>query len=499
MSLDEHIFKDLLNQTVIFPIAPLNDVFNARVFAATYENKILWKRHHGGWFVWDGTAWRVDEDIIKSCMIHIFDAMRLRQYEGTPEMRDAWIRHVKSTGQNARLEAAMNCAKTFSTTEDIFDRDPFLLNCRNGVIDLKTGMLLKHNSLFYQTKICSVAYNPKAECPRWQQFLKEIFLEDIGMIHYIQKVIGYALTGSIKEECFFILYGTGGNGKSKFIEVISDILNSYAVACSSKTILQKENSGINNDVARLAGARFVRTSENNRNLNLDDSLMKSLTGGDKITARFLHCEHFEFRPMCKIFLSTNHKPGIGGTDDGIWRRIRMIPFDLKLKPEQIDRDLGDKLKLEAEGILNWAVEGCLLWQLDGLQSPLKVEKAILEYKEEEDRIGGFIEDECEIIENGYVPITQFKEKLFIYLGHKMGQKTICAYMRQHGYYGLEGERVRIDMKQVRIFKGVTLKERRMIDNTPPVHLTEFEKTLPHPKPQEHFEFLKEPDEIEWET
>lgn len=476
---DDPIFEEMLNQPLRWPIAPLNDIFNARVFSDTFQGKIIWAKNYGGWFIWSGQVWDCDRnDRIKRFMIHIYDAMRVRPIEGTPEMRDAWIRHVKSTGQNARLDAALASAKTMMSVDFIFDSNPFLLNCPNGVVNLKTGEFKPHNPLFYQTKICEVNYYPKAECPRWRQFLREIFCEDIEVIHYMQKVIGYALSGSIEEECFFILYGSGGNGKSKFIETIAWVLNNYATACSAKTILQKENSnGINNDVARLAGARFVRTSENSRNLNLDDSLMKSLTGGEKITARFLYSDNFEFHPACKIFLSTNYKPGIGGTDDGIWRRIRMIPFNLKLKPEQIDRNLSEKLKIEAEGILNWAIEGCLLWQKEGLNSPPKVQKAINEYKQEEDKIGGFIEDECEIIKEGYIPTLLFKEKIFLYLGHRMSQKTIYAYMKQHGFYEPDFARRTIDSKQVRIFNGLTLKNQRMIDTTPPVHLTEFEKSL----------------------
>lgn len=479
-----------------FPIAPLNDIFNARVFAMAHQGEILWVKNKGGWHIWRNIKWEYDQnEEVKNKMIDIFDCMRTRQYEGTPEMREAWIRHVKGTGQNARLHAALDCAKALLSSRDIvFDNNPFLLNCPNGIVDLKNGMLIPHHPSFYQTKLCEVNYNKDAECPRWQQFLKEIFLGDVGMIHYIQKVIGYALTGSIREECFFILYGTGGNGKSKFIETIAWILKDYATSCESKTILERKNAGINNDIARLVGTRFVRTSENNKNINLDDSLMKSLTGGDKITARFLHCEHFEFYPNCKIFLSTNHKPGIGGTDDGIWRRIRMVPFDLKLKEGEIDFNLGDKLKEEAEGILNWAVEGCLLWQLDGLTPPLKVQRAIDEYKEEEDRIGGFIQDECEIIREGYIPISLFKDKLFLYLGHRMGQKTICSYMRQRGFYEPDFARTTIDGQRVRIFHGLTLKTQRMIDNTPPIHKTDFEK-----RREEEGKDEDDQGQIDWET
>lgn len=217
---------------------------------------------------------------------------------------------------------------------------------------------------------------------------------NVAMIAFLQPAIGYSLTGSTKEQCLFIAHGTGANGKSVFLRTLRELLGDYGRDCPAETLLAKRDNGINNDIARLAGARLVCAIETEDGKRFAESLVKALTGGDTITARFLHREFFEFVPQFKLWLATNHKPTIRGDDHAIWRRIRLIPFGITIPEAEQDGDLGDKLAAERAGILQWAIEGCLAWQKDGLQTPGPVRAATANYRADMDRVGQWIEERC---------------------------------------------------------------------------------------------------------
>ncbi|EIJ0903701.1 DNA primase, partial [Listeria monocytogenes] len=222
---------------------------------------------------------------------------------------------------------------------------------------------------------------------------------------YIQKAVGYSLSGSTSEQVMFILFGNGRNGKSVFLDIINDIFGSYATNIQPQTIMVKQqSSNANSDIARLHGARFVTTTEPNEGVRLDEGLVKQLTGGDKVTARHLYKDEFEFTPEFKIWMATNHKPIIRGRDDGIWRRLHLVPFTVKIPDEKVDKQLKYKLRSELTGILNWAVEGFLKWQKEGLGMPKAVENASSEYKSEMDVITAFIEDCCDVGEKQEVDV-----------------------------------------------------------------------------------------------
>jgi putative DNA primase/helicase len=214
------------------------------------------------------------------------------------------------------------------------------------------------------------------------------------LISFIQRAIGYSLTGSTSEQVLFIPYGVGANGKSTLIETVNAMLGDYAQTASSSLLLTKRNDGVPNDVARLAGSRFVASAENDAGRHVAEALVKRLTGGDKVSARFLFNEFFDFYPQCKFFLSTNHRPRIRGTDKGIWRRIRLIPFNVVIPDEQQDKQLKEKLLAELPGILAWAVRGCLAWQREGLGMPPEVSDATESYRQESDVLGQFIAERC---------------------------------------------------------------------------------------------------------
>jgi len=265
----------------------------------------------------------------------------------------------------------------------------------NGILNLRFGRLLPHDPEYLITKLAPVFFQPDATCPTWLNFLNRIMQGNPRLIAYLQKAVGYSLTGSTVEQILQFLYGLGANGKTTFIDIIMIMLGDYAVQTTTETLMVKKNSGIPNDLAALKGARFVAAQEVESGQRLSESLIKQLTGGDRISARFLHAEFFEFKPQFKLWMSGNSRPIIRGGDHGIWRRMKEIPFTVQIPPEEQDRKLSEKLRGELPGIFNWALDGCLAWQKEGrLIPPDEVMAATENYRSEMDILGQFIEDRC---------------------------------------------------------------------------------------------------------
>jgi putative DNA primase/helicase len=239
-----------------------------------------------------------------------------------------------------------------------------------------------------------VAYHPEAECPTWDAFLWRIMGGRQNIIDFLRRAVGYSLTGMVTEQCLFFLHGTGANGKSTFIEALATMFGDYFQKAPTEMIMTKYGQGVPNDVARLPGTRFVVAAEIEEGRQLAESLIKDLTGGDTVTARFLHREFFEFKSTHKLWMYGNHKPIVKGTDDGIWRRMRLIPFNVTIPEEERDANLPEALKTELDGILAWAVRGCLEWQHDGLGVPDEVKNATKKYRAEMDSLAEFIVDCC---------------------------------------------------------------------------------------------------------
>jgi len=276
-----------------------------------------------------------------------------------------------------------------------FDRDQFAFNCGNGVIDLRCGRLRPHRREDLMTKCSPVDYDPEAPCPVWKKFLKDIFDGNRDLVKFVQKFLGCSLTGDMSSQAMFILYGTGANGKSTFINVVTRILGDYATTTPTETFMQKKGEQATNDIARLKGARFVSATESDERGRLAESVIKRLTGNDMISARFLYGEYFQFLPTFKIVMATNHNPRIGGMDFAIWRRIKLIPFLKTFPEERQDKTLPQKLEGELAGILAWMVEGCLKWQKEGLGSSEAIQNATEEYRNQMSDIQMFLSDCCE--------------------------------------------------------------------------------------------------------
>jgi len=366
---------------------------NAERIVSEYGNDI---RHLNdvGWYVWDGKRWQSD----RRREIERITAKVLRKlYQGDEDDRK-WAKSCEKRA--VRMNSIKDMMHLVPAEREEFDQHSYLLNCANGVLDLKKGQLLPHDRDYMLTKMTNVDYDEKAECPNWNTFLESIFKDSDGntdyeVIDFMQRAIGYSLTSDISEQVMFFLYGGGRNGKSTFINTIQALLGDYSRQTNSDTFIKKSNdNSINNDIARLASARFVSAVESEDGQKLSESLVKQITGGEKILARFLRQEFFEFIPEFKVFFTTNHRPIIHGIDEGIWRRVKMIPFTVTIPKESIDKKLPEKLSLEMPGILNWALEGCMKWQQGGLGNPPSVAGATDEYKKNMDILEPFIFEKC---------------------------------------------------------------------------------------------------------
>ena len=387
----------------------LTDTGNSKFFAMRHGKHVRFCCTSKKWLIWDGKRWVKDntgeiQQRAKETTIHLWEsAIKVQDID----RRNALCRHALKSQYEGRIKAMISLAQwepPIPVVESELDSNPWLLNMQNGTLDLRTGTLLPHQREDLFTKIIPVPFDSNATCPTWDRFLDEITARDPDLIRFLQKAIGYSLTGSVTEQVFFILYGTGANGKSTFINTILHLLGDYGLQTPTETLLvKKHGNGIPNDVARLKGARFVAAVEAEQGRHLAEALVKQLTGGDKITARYLYGEFFQFDPTFKLFLSVNHKPAIKGTDHGIWRRIRLIPFNVTFTADKIDPALSTKLEAELPGILGWAVRGCLLWREEGLEPPAAVKDAIETYRSDMDDIGDFIKECCEIDPDAKTP------------------------------------------------------------------------------------------------
>lgn len=372
------------------------DLGNAQRFAFLHGHTVRYVPEWGKWYIWDGTRW--GEDKLNAILQLARDIPRAIYQEAAAaddaRRKDLGTWAIRSESRDA-LSAAAALLKTEHGIPVYFtalDADPWALNCTNGTLDLRTGELRPHRRSDLLTKQIPVAYDPAATCPRWLAFLDTIFKHDADLIAFIQRAVGYTLTADVSEQCIFFEYGTGKNGKSTFSSILQKLLGEYGQQAPSELILARRNDGIPADVARLVGARLAVTSELEQGQRLAESKVKDLTGGDRIVARFMRENWFEFAPTHKLWIYGNHKPVIRGSDEGIWRRIRLIPFAVTIPPEQRDPSLAEKLSGELPGILAWAVRGELDRQHHGLHEPRVVIEATAEYRAEMDRLGPYMED-----------------------------------------------------------------------------------------------------------
>ncbi len=380
---------------------PLTEAENANRLIQHCGGTTMYVTDIGKWSHFVGDHWSMNNRrrIVEKAK-HTIKALReAAKTISDKDIRKQYLKHCRISASKRQLDAMIKLAESdprVIVEPSQLDEDLYLYNCVNGTIDLKTAKLRPHNPADLITKMSGTEYIQDAQCPTWEAFLDSIFDEDAELIAFIQRAIGYTLLGAIPEQVFFVLYGTGANGKSTFLNVLQAVFGDYSRSTDINTFLQKGNPTIRNDLARLASVRLVTATEPNAGQRLDEALIKQITGGDPITARFLHKEYFEFSPVFTVYLAVNHKPIIRGADHGIWRRIVLVPFLVTFQKDNQDKHLEAKLKKELPGILSWAVKGCLEYQRIGLNPPARVLKATQEYQEEMDVLGDFINCACDV-------------------------------------------------------------------------------------------------------
>ncbi len=357
------------------------------------------------------------------------------------QLADAFEKHLIKSESFRRIQAIVGLLKmsrTIKISDDELDTDNYLFNVKGTTLDLRNGKGLKPDPKHLITKQSKFVYQQDAKCPTWDMFLMQIFNNDYDLIHFVQKAMGYSLSGDVSEQCLFILWGTGANGKSTFLNVLQELFGDYACSTGTETFMKK-TSEQSNDLARLRGMRLVTTSEAEQGKALSESLIKQITGEDELTARFLYGEYFSFKPTFKIYMATNHKPRIKGADNGIWRRIKLIPFTVTIPPEQRDKQLTEKLLAENSGILNWLLQGYTLWKKEGLIEPDVIKEANEEYRYDMDSIQAFINEVLNIdaTQKWRLPTKDLYDVYLRWCGKNnekaLSQKGLAVRMQEKGY------------------------------------------------------------------
>jgi putative DNA primase/helicase len=381
-------------------VKPLTDLGNAERFVEQHRRAILYNVTAKVWLIYKNGHWQSDLGPEINRLAH--DTVRRITSETARDdldakMKEEIIKHSKKSASKGRIKAMLDLAKWFTgiTVHDgLLNADPWLLNCQNGTLNLKTQTIVPHRAEYFITNMVRVPYDPAAACPNWDRFLSTVMGESTEKIDFLRRMVGYILAGVTSEQCMFVLHGSGANGKTTFIEIVRELLADYAMHTTTSSLLHSTSSPIRNDLARLNTARLVSAVEVGMGKRLDEALIKQLTGGDQVTARFLYKEFFEFKPQFKLVIAANHKPEIRGVDHGIWRRIHLIPFEVTIPAVEMDKDLPSKLRNELPGILGWAVRGCSEWQERGLMVPSSIAEATAEYRAEMDLLESFISDRC---------------------------------------------------------------------------------------------------------
>ena len=425
-------------------LPPENDAGNARLFIDRFGQSLRFVPAFDSWLIWRGTNWKHDEDgeirrrAVELSQMMLGDAAKIIDHSGRNRIAERGIRLGNAAKIRSMLDLA-RCDMRVVVPHSKLDADPWLLGVQNGVIELRNGTFRPGTKEDLITKTAGCAYDRNASASRWQQFVREIFDDDTELIVYVQKLVGYTLTGSTCEQLFLFLHGDGANGKTTFIEIITALLGDYAQR-ATQTLLAAADNGREpmNEIARLHGARFVVSSETREGDRLAENRIKDMTGGDTLTGRFLYCESFDFIPTLKLWMFGNHRPEIRGTDRGIWRRVRLIPFNVQIPESKRDRNLQDKLREQLPGILSWAVEGCLLWQHDGLTPPAAVKAATTEYRKDEDVLRDFLVEETECDDGSRVDHAELYDRYKSWCGRSgvrfpMQSKTFSKRLGGRGY------------------------------------------------------------------
>ena len=359
-----------------------------------------------GFFLLDEGVWRRDErqgvrTYAQAVADLVRDLARTASIEATRDgagdgdkkraaRLNRYAAHAQTTrGLDAMIRELQAVQGVPASIED-FDRHPNLLAVANGVVDLRTGELRPHDPALLLTRRVAIAYDATARAPRWERFLEEVFPHHGHLPAYMQRLVGYGITGHTTEQCFAVHYGTGANGKSIFTDTLTEVFREHSVTTPFSTFEDRASGGIPNDLAALKGGRLVFAAEGEQGRPMAEAVLKRVTGRDLISARFMRKEFFEFRPTFLLMLATNFKPSFKGQDEGLWRRVKLIPWERYFAPHERDHRLGDTLLGESQGILTWAIEGARQWYAGGLEDPVVVQGGTADYRAASDVLEGFL-------------------------------------------------------------------------------------------------------------
>lgn len=365
-------------------------VRGAYLLARDYKHRLLFV-YGIGWHYWDGTRWAYDD--VGATKRAVLDTLDNAWTEARDDKQlQADIRKCESAAGVAGVLSIASALTEFAATVRNLDANPYLLNCANGTLDLHTGQLRAHNPADRITRMCRAAYQPAASGPTWTAFLEQV-LPEREVRAFVQRLAGLALIGQVREHLLAILAGTGANGKSVFCAALLDTFGDYGSTAEPDLFMHRQGAHPTGEMD-LMGRRLIVVSESERDRRLAEATMKRLTGGDTIRARRMRQDFVEFQPTHTAVLTTNHLPRVSGDDPAIWRRLRVVPFTVEIPPADRDPGLGDKLRLEREAVLAWAVTGLAAYQEGGLAEPAAVTAATTQYQRDSDAVARFIADRC---------------------------------------------------------------------------------------------------------
>lgn len=384
------------------PDRKLTEDGNGDRFAEMYADDVRYVDDSGSWFVWDGRRFQRDtmRSVFGLARDVVTELYQLAAREANQARRKDLADHAKRSDAAHAFRGLLDCAKDrLACRLEDFDRATDLLTIGNGTLDLTTGELLPAERAHLSTRLAAVDFDPEATCPRWDDFLWRVFDRRSEVIRYVQKAVGYSLTGDQTEQCLFLLYGSGANGKSTFLETVRQMLGDYGHTAKTETVLLARDERSHTprpDLLDLRGRRLVTASEVVEGKHFNEALVKSMTGGEELNARALYgSSAVTFTPSHKLWLGVNHLPVIRGDDEGIWRRIRVIPFSVTIPEGERDPGLPAALRAEWPGILRWALQGCLAWRRERLGTPpTEIRQATSAYREESDLLADFLTERC---------------------------------------------------------------------------------------------------------
>jgi len=456
------------------PTFNLTDSGNAERFVRHHKARMRYDWNRGLWLCYDGKRWNVEtgNEIAGRLAFETARAIPEEAEGRSYEDRHKLLLWAERTEGAARLEAMLRVARSLPPMGSYahqYDKGDLVLNCANGTLSLRTGKLAKHKPEDMLTKLCPVAYDPEATLPLWDDFLNTVTQGHEATKDFLQTAVGYSLTGDTREDKLFLVHGPAASGKSTFLEAVKSTLGDYAMSLDFESLVQRQQvGGARSDIARLAGARFVISIEVEEGKKLAEALVKSLTGGDTIVARHLYKDLFEFRPQCKLWLACNDAPRVSDTDTGMWRRILRVPFEHVIP--RADRQPAVKTilrdpEMAGPAILAWIVRGCQRWQKDGLLVPERIEEATENYRQDQDPIRDFLEDECEFGPECWIVAADLRQQYEQWakaagLRYPLGPKEFNRRLESRKCYR-KARRVYNDLgteKVVKCWHGIALSE-----------------------------------------